>query len=51
MKDNHSCFSCANAKPTADGIVCPVLGINLSKDFADIFYTRNSCRDYKEGKA
>ena len=51
MKDNHSCFSCANAKPTADGIVCSALGINLSKDFADIFYARNTCRDHKEGKA
>ena len=47
MKDNHSCFTCSNVKPTADGVICPILGINLSKDFADIFYTRNTCRDYK----
>lgn len=49
MKDNHSCFTCSNAKPTDDGIICPMLGINLSKDFADIFFTRNTCRDYKGG--
>ena len=48
--NNHSCFSCGNATPTAAGVMCPVLGINLSKDFADIFYKRNTCRDYKEGK-
>ena len=47
MKDNHSCFTCSNAKPTPDGVICPVLGINLIKDYADIFYTRNTCRDYK----
>lgn len=44
----HSCAACANAKKTEAGILCPVLDINLSRDFSDIFYTKNYCKDYRE---